>query len=566
MRRESVLHRRAPAAGEHPSGPGARRALAAGIAGGVGVVVVLFAYRFATGMPTLQEALAERMIRMLPLPVFAFILAKLQHLAKPLGFGMAVLASIVGFGAGGWVYAWATRRSRRPRVVLGLIAAAVTWVFLTFVFLPFIEGGLLGAPLTTVVSAPALPMALASAVYGLLLAALSGPSRTTRRAGAARPADGAGVPRDRGRAGGSGPAGGAGDPAVPDDRTRDGAAAAPVVPESVTRRDLLRRSALVVLAVSAGASLAAWARAAGSHAAAAARGAFRLLKGMPPEVTPNDKWYQVSKNFFDPTVDVAKWSLEVKGLVERPLRLSLPELQKAAPGVERYQTFECISNEVGGDLISTAKWKGVRVRDILALAGVRPGATTIIWRAADGYSESIPLPIAMDPDSLLAYEMNGEPIPQKHGAPVRVLLLNRYGMKQPKWLTSIEVANHDYTGYWEQQGWSKEAIVKTNSAFRVEAREGGRIALGGWAFAGSRGISKVEISADGGKTWFPAEVKEPLAVNCWQFWSAEWTPPAPGSYTFRVRAVDGTGKVQPAGPKPTLPDGAEGYHTATVRG
>jgi DMSO/TMAO reductase YedYZ molybdopterin-dependent catalytic subunit len=220
---------------------------------------------------------------------------------------------------------------------------------------------------------------------------------------------------------------------------------------------------------------------------------------------------------------------------------------------------------VGGDLIGNAKWKAVRVRDVLARAGVQPGATTIIWHAADGYTESIALSIADDPETLLAYEMNGVPIPQKHGAPVRVLLLNRYGMKQPKWLTQIEVANHDYSGYWEQQGWSKEAIVKVNSAFTAEQKEGGVLAIGGWAFAGNRGISKVQFSPDDGKTWLPAAVKEPFNVNCWQLWSAEWTPPGPGEYTFKVRAIDGTGKLQPAEPKPTLPDGGQGYHTVRVK-
>ncbi len=542
------------------------RAFAAGAAGGAAAVIVLFAYRAATGMPTPEEALAERVIRLLPLPVFAFLLEHLQHLAKPLGLVMAVLASIAGFGAGGVLYARFTRQSRRPRAVLGLAAALVTWAFLTYVFLPLIEGGLLGAPLTIVVSAPALPIAAASLAYGLLLAALSVPSTATRRPGTGRAAVGRGaVPQgQRGSRGDPRTLAVAADQALRRDPGR-GAAPALALPERVGRRDLLRRSALAVLAVSAGARLGAWAAAAGTRAAAWAAAAFRLVKGMPPEVTPNGQWYQVSKNFFDPTVDVSRWSLEVKGLVEKPLRLSLPELEKAAPPVERYQTFECISNEVGGDLISNAKWKGVRVRDILALARVKPGATTIIWRAYDGYSESIPLQVAMDPESLLAYEMNGQPVPQKHGAPVRVLLLNRYGMKQPKWLTSIEVADHDYTGYWEEQGWSKEAIVKTNSAFRAEVKEGGVLALGGWAFAGSRGISRVEVSPDGGKTWLPAAVKEPLGVNCWQFWSAEWTPPAPGAYTLRVRAVDGTGKVQPLGPKSTLPDGAEGYHTVSVR-
>jgi len=525
------------------------RGFGAGVAGGIAVTAVLFAYRFATGMPTLMEALAERMIRVLPIQVFALVLARLQHLAKPLGFVMAIIATILGFGIGGAAYAWATRRSRRPRVVLGGLAALITWVFLTFVFLPVIEGGFLGAPLTTVVSAPLLPMAIASLVYGLLVASLCGP-----RAGDSRAGDRLRTPGRRGLVERGGRY--RSDPASPFRRT---------ALERLGRRDLLRRSAIVALAAAAGTQAAAWAGAAGMRLAAAAGAAFRIIKGMPPEVTPNGEFYQISKNFFDPTVDVAKWSLEVKGLVAKPLKLSYTEFTKVAPPVERYRTFECISNEVGGDLIGTAKWKGVRVRDLLAAAEVKPGATTIIWRAVDGFSESIPLAIAMDPESLLAYEMNGEPIPQKHGAPVRVLLLNRYGMKQPKWLTSIEVASHDYTGYWEQQGWSKEATVKTNSAFRVETKEGGALLLGGWAFAGNRGISKVEISADGGRTWFPAAVKEALGENCWQLWSGEWKPPAPGSYTLKVRAADGKGALQPADPKPTLPDGGQGYHSVTVR-
>jgi DMSO/TMAO reductase YedYZ molybdopterin-dependent catalytic subunit len=163
--------------------------------------------------------------------------------------------------------------------------------------------------------------------------------------------------------------------------------------------------------------------------------------------------------------------------------------------------------------------------------------------------------------------MNDWPIPQKHGAPVRVLLENRYGMKQPKWLASIEISDRDYMstrGYWEQQGWDHEAIVKTNSAFRVETQDGDVLLLGGWAFAGARGISKVEWSADEGKTWNPAAVKEPLGVNCWQFWSAEWKPPASGDYMIKVRATDGKGHLQPAEPAPTLPDGAQGYHTVRV--
>jgi DMSO/TMAO reductase YedYZ molybdopterin-dependent catalytic subunit len=323
-----------------------------------------------------------------------------------------------------------------------------------------------------------------------------------------------------------------------------------------------------VVAVALGTRWAMWIGHAASRVAAAAAQAFTLIRGMPPEVTPNNQFYQISKNVLDPTVDVAKWTLEIKGLVTKPLKLTLQDFKNAGPAVERHQTFECISNEVGGDLIGNAKWKAVRARDVLALAGVKPGAKTIIWHAADGYTESIPLEIAMDPVTLLAYEMNGEPIPQNHGAPVRVLLTNRYGMKQPKWLTAIEVSDREYRsvkGYWVQQGWTQDAYVKVHSAFRVQTKDGTALALGGWAYAGNRGISKVEFSPDGGKTWLPAAVKEPLGENTWQFWSAMWTPPRPGEYTVKTRATDGKGMLQPEEPKATLPDGGQGYHTVRVR-
>ena len=203
------------------------------------------------------------------------------------------------------------------------------------------------------------------------------------------------------------------------------------------------------------------------------------------------------------------------------------------------------------------------MRDVLALTGVRATATTVVWRSADGYSESVPLDVAMDPDSLLAYEMNGVALPQKHGAPVRVLLPNRYGMKQPKWLTAIEVSRLDIMGYWERQGLSKAAIVKTQSAF-FEAAPGALVTLGGWAFAGRRGISRVQISGDGGTSWISASLRAPLGANCWQFWTAAWRAPAPGEYTLTVRAADDT-KSDQAGKLRRLPDGAEGYDSVRVR-
>ncbi len=506
-------------------------------------MIALFIYRSVTGMPTLPEALAERMILLLPYQVFALILAKLQHLAKPLGLAVAIITSVVGFGLGGAAYVRVSLRSRRPRPALALVTAGVTWLILTYLLLPLIQGGILGMPLTTVVTSPALPMAVASIVYAAVLVLLAGSAGAQGRSSSLSAAALSTAPAPQ-------------TVRTPPDKR-----------DALTRRDVLRRSAVMLVAAAVGTRCAAWLGHAASRVAAAAAQAFMLLKGLPPELTPSNQFYLVSKNFFDPTVDVSKWTLEVRGRVTKPFKLTLDGLKKAGPVVERYQTFECISNEVGGDLIGNARWKAVRVRDVLLKAGVEAEAQTIIWHAADGYTESIPLEVAMDPASLLAYEMNGEPIPQKHGAPVRVLLTNRYGMKQPKWLIAIEVSDLDYRssqGYWEQQGWSQDAYVKVNSAFRVETKEGGALALGGWAFAGNRGISKVEFSPDGGATWLRAAVKEPLGQNTWQFWSATWTPPKPGDYAIMVRATDGKGMLQPEEPKPTLPDGGQGYHTVRV--
>src|SRR5207245_9606580 len=196
-----------------------------------------------------------------------------------------------------------------------------------------------------------------------------------------------------------------------------------------------------------------------------------------------------------------------------------------------------------------AKGTCVPVRDVLMRAGV-PAATAIkvAFRCADGYSESIPVADAMHPTTLLAYEMNGEPLPAKHGFPVRLLVPGLFGMKNPKWITKIEVVNYDFRGYWEASGWSDEAVVKTMSEFTVAPRSGtvGEIGLGGAAYGGDRGIKAVEYSTDGGGTWQPAEVTPPLGPFTWVLTAAIWTPTAPGEYTLNVPARHGLGGVQDA--------------------
>lgn len=301
----------------------------------------------------------------------------------------------------------------------------------------------------------------------------------------------------------------------------------------------------------------------------AAEGLWGSLVGLSAEITPVGRFYTVSKNIFDPSVDGTGWKVEIKGRVERPYTLTLEEL-KRLPAVTKPHTLMCISNEVGGELISNAEWKGVPLRLILERVGIRPGSTELILRARDGYSDSFPLKAALAEGTILAYEMNGKPLERQHGFPARVLVMGIYGMKNVKWLTELEVADYDYKGYWEARGWSDEAIYKTFSRIDIPApraalQHGERHWIAGVAFAGDRGVKAVEVSVDGGKGWQPARVKPALGPHAWALWAYEWTPAAPGGATLVVRAIDGTGAVQSAGPKPPLPDGAEGHDMVSVR-
>ncbi len=204
---------------------------------------------------------------------------------------------------------------------------------------------------------------------------------------------------------------------------------------------------------------------------------------------------------------------------------------------------------------------------LLRAGGAGPTALQVAFRCADGYRESHPMDDALNPTTLLAYEMNGAPLTREHGFPLRLLVPGLYGMKNPKWITKIEVVNTDFQGYWEASGWSNEAVVKTMSSFTTQLRAPrlGEIDLGGVAYAGDRGIQTVEYSTDGGKTWQRAEIKHALGPYTWVLWASLWKPTAPGEYTLRVRAFDGIGTVQVSRETPTLPDGASGYHTLRIR-
>ena len=295
--------------------------------------------------------------------------------------------------------------------------------------------------------------------------------------------------------------------------------------------------------------------------------AFSRIPGLTAEVTPNEAFYVVDEEIIDPDIDASVWRLGVEGLVGRPVSLSYSELGRL-PAVERYQTLECISNEVGGDLESTAKWVGVPLPEILDRAQVGSGAVEVVFRASGGYSDSLSIEQAMDPSTLIALGMNDHVLPRAHGFPARLLSVGTYGMKNPKWLTGIEVVDRPYQGYWERRAWSKSAIVKTGSRIDTPgsgAQVRGGVAIAGIAFAGDRGISRVEVSTDGGRSWAPAQIKQALSPLSWRLWLYRWKPQGRGQAGVLVRAYDSRGMVQANRVAAPHPDGASGYHAITVR-
>jgi DMSO/TMAO reductase YedYZ molybdopterin-dependent catalytic subunit len=280
-------------------------------------------------------------------------------------------------------------------------------------------------------------------------------------------------------------------------------------------------------------------------------------------ITPNDDFYLISKNFLDPTVDEDDWRLEISGLVTTPRKLTYADLL-ALPAVEQLTTLTCISNEVGGDLISNAKWTGVRLADLLELAGIGPAVADVALFAADGYSESIPLSKALEPTTILAHRMNDERLPSRHGFPARLVVPGRYGIKNVKWLRRIELVAGDFRGYWQQRGWTDDATIQTMSRFDVPRSRDvvsfGPVDLAGIAFAGDRGISRVQISFDDGSTWRDADTLERIGPLSWVIWRSTWNPPGRGAYRLRIRAIDGAGEVQRSERRKPIPDGATGYH------
>ena len=506
----------------------------AGVAAGLAASLVALAIRAVAGIPSPPESMADPATLVMPPELFALTLSLLGFLAKPLLVVALLTLQILLAGAVGTAYVLFRRTIPgivgllRDAAMLTLAASTGAWL----AFLPLVGKGLFGADDPAGAGSHVIAALLTNGVYSLVLV-LNLRSMTDEV----------------------------------DAGERAGWIASP------SRRRLLAQLGVGAIAIIAGGGILLQ-----RSLRSFGNSVLEPIRGMPSEVTSNDRFYVVSKNIYspmldptrlaDPVLEAGDWRLEVKGLVERPLTLSYEQL-RALPAVEQYYTLCCISNPIGGSLIGNALWKGVPLKAVLDLAGVKPGVRKVVLRCADKYSESITWEKANRDSNLIALEMNGETLPIEHGFPARLLVPNLYGIKNVKWLTEIEPVDHDFQGYWQLRGWTDEAVIQTMSRINVPNRfsnlRAGDTGAGGIAFAGSRGIARVEISSDEGKSWTAATVKRALSPYTWVLWTADWTAQSAGTHQLRVRATDGTGQVQTAEITGKLPDGATGHHTVTIR-
>jgi DMSO/TMAO reductase YedYZ molybdopterin-dependent catalytic subunit len=566
---------RPPVARREPETP--RPGFIAGVIGALVMTLAMAVLRLTTGSLSLAESVGESFIDLMPAAVFSAILDVMQKAAKPtlyvgIFIGMLVVGGLLGRGFSFGALTW----GRAFRL------ATIIWAALGLVILPLLGAGLFGSAgqrsglvalaiqLALVVGAyaatlllvlrayePGTPAAALTKRRQVLVAGVVGGLAVLAAAGTAwRALLGSTAPistADLTQAPGAGTAApGSGTEAGGAVAEAPGAAPSPGAVAAGPARGVPRLTAPSVPMT--------------IMADQAAPAPFDVPKLTTEVLTPKE-FYTVSKNLIDPTVDVSGWSLKISGLVERPATYLYSDIQ-ALPTYADYYTLMCISNTVGGDLWGNAHWKGVRLVEILSRAGLKDGIRKVVFHAEDGYTDSIPLDAALRPDALLAYEMNGQPLPREHGYPARLLIPGIYGMKNVKWITEIELVDYDFKGFWAKQGWEDNAPYHTASRIDVPANRAlagpGQISLAGVSFAGSRGIDRVEISLDNGTSWEPALLKPALSQNAWNLWVLK-KDLGPGTYLVKCRAVDGNGDLQSAEEMDPFPEGSNGYHSIVLR-
>jgi len=365
----------------------------------------------------------------------------------------------------------------------------------------------------------------------------------------------------------------------------------------LSRRSLLSGFARAA-AMAAVAPLAPW-----SAAAAAAQGVTGkdrlIVRAARPQdletpvalldswITPNDLFF-VRSHLYTPEVALGAWRLAVDGEVARPVTLTFDDLRRM-PQVTLTATLECAGNgranfspPVAGvqwqkGAVGTARWTGVRLADVLTRAGVQPSGRFVLLDGADvplgampDFVRQLPIAKAMDPDTLLAIEMNGAPIPIPNGFPVRAIVPGWEGAYSMKWLTGVRVLSQEHDSFWIKTAYRYPTRrVAPGAAVPPEhmapvmglavkslitspgdgAKTAGAVTIRGMAWAGEANITGVDVSTDGGSTWVPARLGTEQARYTWRQFALEWHPAAAGSYVVMSRAADDTGRVQPVVPQ-----------------
>jgi DMSO/TMAO reductase YedYZ molybdopterin-dependent catalytic subunit len=307
-----------------------------------------------------------------------------------------------------------------------------------------------------------------------------------------------------------------------------------------------------------------------THPLPNAAAAVKAAPGTRSEFTSLESHYRIDINAIPPKVDEQRWRLKITGLVEQPLSLTLEQLRGYEP-MHQFVTLSCISNPVGGDLIGTTRWTGVSLQRLLPDLRLQPTATHLKIRSADEFFEVVALDaIKADERIMLTYAWDGVPLRREHGFPLRIYIPDVHGMKQPKWIESIEFTDRWEPGFWVVRGWNKVAQMHATSVIDtvavdmtiIGADKRKLVPIGGMAHAGGRGISKVEVQVDNGP-WEQALIRAPLSQLTWVVWRYDW-PFRPGKHTFTVRCYDGNGTLQIAAPSPPEPDGATGLSSRSV--